>query len=205
LSQACELLKTTYQNPTRQWLLQGTYIKTTLGDITFSPTTSAFSDTHDPEIHDDGTICFFDNGGYASGATGGSTSQFHSRAVEYQIDESKKTATLIWEFPGNATVPDALYTANWYTPFWGSVHRLATGHRSARHSRVPSTASSGSPRTTAGGVGVPFPDRLRRLPGRTHAPRWCAIQHPISSRAAPRNRLPAREPKVGRGRRDHSA
>ena len=51
------LLKTTYQNPTRQWLLQGSYIKTRIGDITFSPSSSAFSDTHDPEIHDDGTIC----------------------------------------------------------------------------------------------------------------------------------------------------
>ena len=122
------LLKTTYQNPARQWLLQGTYIKSTLGDITFSPTTSAFSDTHDPEIHDDGTICFFDNGGYATGAVGGTTTMFHSRAVEYQLDESKKTATLVWEFPGNATVPDAWYTQSWYTPFWGDVDRLANGN-----------------------------------------------------------------------------
>ncbi|HEY4185125.1 MAG TPA: aryl-sulfate sulfotransferase [Polyangia bacterium] len=122
------LLKTTYQNPTRQWLLQGTYTSTKLGDFTFSPTSSAFSDTHDPEIHDDGTICFFDNGGYGNGATGGTTTQFHSRAVEYQVDETKKTATLIWEFPGDATVPDAWYTNKWYTPFWGDVDRLPNGN-----------------------------------------------------------------------------
>lgn len=34
---------------------------------------------------------------------------YHSRAVEYQIDESKKTAALIWEFPGTFTVPDAWF------------------------------------------------------------------------------------------------
>ena len=125
------LLKTTYQNPTRQWLLQasGKYVKTPPGDFTFGPTTSsAFSDTHDPEIHDDGTICFFDNGGYSSGAVGGVTTMFHTRAVEYQVDETAKTATLIWEFPGNATVPDSWYTNSWYTPFWGDVDRLPNGN-----------------------------------------------------------------------------
>ena len=136
------LLKTTYQNPTRQWLLQGTYIKTKIGDFTFSPSNSGFSDTHDPEIHDDGTICFFDNGGYGSGATGGSTTMFHSRAVEYKIDETAKTATLVWEFPGNATVPDAWYTNNWYTPFWGDVDRLPNGnHLVAAGIRNPSVES----------------------------------------------------------------
>jgi hypothetical protein len=136
------LLKTTYQNPTKQWLLQGSYIKTKLGDITFSPSTSAFSDTHDPEIHDDGTICFFDNGGYGSGAVGGSTTMFHSRAVEYKIDETAKTATLVWEFPGNATVPDAWYTSNWYTPFWGDVDRLPNGnHLVAAGIRSPTVES----------------------------------------------------------------
>ncbi len=94
----------------------------------FSPSNSGFSDTHDPEIHDDGTICFFDNGGYASGAVGGTTTMFHSRAVEYQVDETQKTATLIWEFPGNATVPDPWYTSSWYTPFWGDVDRLPNGN-----------------------------------------------------------------------------
>jgi hypothetical protein len=136
------LLKTTYQNPTKQWLMQGTYIKTKIGDITFSPTTAAFSDTHDPEIHDDGTICFFDNGGYGTNATGGSTTMFRSRAVEYQVDEAKKTATLVWEFPGNATVPDAWYTNNWYTPFWGDVDRLPNGnHLVAAGIRSPTVES----------------------------------------------------------------
>jgi hypothetical protein len=127
------LLKTSYQNPTRQWLLQASqkFVSRAAGDFTFSGTSSTtpgFSDTHDPEIHDDGTICFFDNGGYASGAVGGTTTMFHSRAVEYQVDETAKTATLIWEFPGNATVPDSWYTSSWYTPFWGDVDRLPNGN-----------------------------------------------------------------------------
>jgi hypothetical protein len=127
------LLKASYAStPVKQWLLtgkgKGSSVPTQpTSDIAFSPTSSAFSDTHDPEIHDDGTICFFDNGGYSGGA-GGSTTQFHSRAVEYKIDENAKTATLTWEFPGTATAPDAWYSANWYTPFWGDVDRLPNGN-----------------------------------------------------------------------------
>ena len=128
------LLKTTYAStPAKQWLLTGMGKGSGVpaqptSDITFSPTSSAFSDTHDPEIHDDGTICFFDNGGYASGATGGSTTMFHSRAVQYKVDETAKTATLDWEFPAGATGLDAWYTSNWYTPFWGDVDRLPNGN-----------------------------------------------------------------------------
>jgi hypothetical protein len=141
------LLKTTYAStPAKQWLLTGMGKGASVpaqpaSEIAFSPTSSAFSDTHDPEIHDDGTICFFDNGGY-SGGTGGSTTMFHSRAVEYQINETAKTATLVWEFPGNATVPDAWYTANWYTPFWGDVDRLPNGnHLIAAGIRAPPVES----------------------------------------------------------------
>jgi hypothetical protein len=122
------LLKTSYQNPTKQWLLQGSYnAKYALGDYTFSG--SQFSDTHDPEIHDDGTICFYDNGGWnSSSSTGGVTTSYHSRAVEYQVDQTAKTATLIWEFPGKFSVPDAWYTNSWYSPFWGDVDRLPNGN-----------------------------------------------------------------------------
>jgi hypothetical protein len=98
--------------------------------MTFSPSTSQFSDTHDPEIHDDGTILFFDNGGYnAMSIFPGqpTTTTYHSRAVEYKIDENAKTATLVWEFPGSFTV-DSWYKNNWYQPFWGDADRLANGN-----------------------------------------------------------------------------
>ena len=133
------LMKTTYQNPAKQWLLQGTYTKTVSGDFSFSPTAGQFSDTHDPEVHDDGTICFYDNGGYSM--LGGST-QYHSRAVEYQVDETKKTATLVWEFPGSFSVPDTWYTTKWYSPFWGDVDRLPNGnHLITGGIRSPTTES----------------------------------------------------------------
>jgi hypothetical protein len=123
------LLKTTYTSPAKQWLLQAKYGSKGLGDFTYSPTTSEYDDAHDPEIHeDDGTVLFFDNGGYSSGATGGSTAMFHSRAVEYKVDETAKTATLEWEFPGTFTVPDSWYTDKWYTPFWGDADRLPNGN-----------------------------------------------------------------------------
>ena len=122
------LIKTSYKDPSSLiWFLPASYGKAT-GTLTFSPTSSQFSDTHDPEIHDDGTIIFFDNGGYSASMTpGGSTTTYHSRAVEYKIDETKKTATLVWEFPGTFTV-DSWYKNNWYNSYFGDADRLANGN-----------------------------------------------------------------------------
>lgn len=123
------LIKVSYSSKALQWFIPASYGGSGLGDFTFVPADSQFSDTHDPEIHqDDNTILFFDNGGYASGAQGGTTAQFRSRAVEYTIDEAAKTATLTWEFPGSFAVPDSWYQENWYTPFWGDADRLPNGN-----------------------------------------------------------------------------
>ena len=125
------LIKTTYTDPsTLVWHLPASYNGSSVtSSMKFSPATSQFSDVHDPEIHSDGTILFFDNGGYNSmGFFGGPTSiTYHSRAVEYKIDESTKTATLVWEFPGTFTV-DSWYKNSWYQPFWGDADRLANGN-----------------------------------------------------------------------------
>jgi hypothetical protein len=121
------LIKTSYKNPSSLiWYLPASYGKAT-GTLTFSPTTSQYSDTHDPEIHDDGTILFFDNGGYSTSVMPGGTTTYHSRAVEYQIDETKKTATLVWEFPGNFTV-DSWYQNNWYNSYYGDANRQPNGN-----------------------------------------------------------------------------
>ncbi len=122
------LVKTSYKNPSALiWHMAASHGGAT-GTITFSPTSSQYSDTHDPEIHDDGTILFFDNGGYStSGLPGGSTTTYHSRAVEYKVDENAKTATLEWEFPGNFNV-DSWYKNNWYTSYFGDADRLANGN-----------------------------------------------------------------------------
>jgi len=94
--------------------------------FTYDPTASRFSDAHDPEIHSDGTILFFDNGGY-SGSFSGGGANYHSRVLEYQIDEAKKTAKVVWEFPGTFAV-DAWYKNTWYSPYWGDADRLANGN-----------------------------------------------------------------------------
>jgi hypothetical protein len=121
------LIKVKYSNPnTLIWHLPASYGAKGLGNITFSPTSSQYSDTHDPEIHSDGTILFFDNGGYNSSFFP-STTTYHSRAVEYKIDETAKTATLVWEFPGTFAV-DTWYKNSWYQPFWGDADRLANGN-----------------------------------------------------------------------------
>jgi hypothetical protein len=122
------LVKTSYKNPTSlSWYLAASYGKAT-GTLAFSPSTSQYSDTHDPEVHDDGTVLFFDNGGYSASmfpGTGGTT--YHSRAVEYKIDEGGKSATLVWEFPGSFNV-DAWYKNNWYDAYFGDADRLANGN-----------------------------------------------------------------------------
>jgi len=46
--------------------------------------------------------------------------------LEYQIDEAKKTAKVVWEFPGTFAV-DAWYKNTWYSPYWGDADRLGNG------------------------------------------------------------------------------
>ena len=115
------LLKTTYDNPTYQWFMPASCQNLGLGDITYMG--SQYVDSHDPEIHADGTIIFFDNGGWNTRCMKDS---YHSRVVEYQVDEAAKKATLVWEFPGSFTPPDAWY--DWYSPYWGDADRLANGN-----------------------------------------------------------------------------
>jgi hypothetical protein len=112
------------------WRLGGSYDTTSLGpgDFTFDPPASQFSDSHEPEFHADGTLILYDNGGYSqSGGFGGNSPNYHSRVVEYQLDEAQKTATRTWEFPGSFDV-DAWYKTSWYSPYWGDADRLANGN-----------------------------------------------------------------------------
>jgi hypothetical protein len=107
------------------WRLGGTYDDASLGpgDFTYDPPESQFSDAHEPEVHDDGTVLLYDNGGLSLS----STANYHSRVLEYRLDESKKTATRVFEFPGDFDV-DAWYKTSWYTPIWGDADRLANGN-----------------------------------------------------------------------------
>jgi hypothetical protein len=100
----------------------------TTGDITYLPSNDVrTNDTHEPELHDDGTILFYDNQGFAARKQGEKNGSYHSRAVEYQVDQANKQATLAWEFPGTFNV-DSWYTQDWYTPAYGDADRQPNGN-----------------------------------------------------------------------------
>jgi hypothetical protein len=107
------------------WRLGGTFDTTSLGpgDFTFDPPESQFSDVHDPELAPDHTLLVYDNGGYHNLASG----EYHSRVVEYRLDEEARTATRTFEFPGDFEVDD-WYRNDWYTPIWGDADRLPNGN-----------------------------------------------------------------------------
>jgi hypothetical protein len=122
------LVKATYMNPTVKWHLPAKYNGASITNaMKFVPPTSQYTDTHDPEIHDDGTVLVFDNGGFSGTIEDGNPRNYHSRALEYKIDETANTATLVWEFPGTFQV-DSWYTTQFYLPFWGDADRLANGN-----------------------------------------------------------------------------
>ncbi len=99
------------------------------GDITYLPDNSVrFNDSHDPEIHDDGTILYYDNQGWTGHTGGQMNGNFHTQVVEYMLDEAKKQATLTWRFPGTFSGVDNWYKQTWYTQIWGDANRLANGN-----------------------------------------------------------------------------
>lgn len=135
------LIKMTYSTKTMQWHLPASYGAQGMGDMTFIPADSQFSDIHDPEIHDDGTILFFDNGGWSGTIQDGNPLGLQTRAVEYSIDEQAKTATLVWEWPGDFPT-DTWYKEELYVPFWGDADRLANGNVLITAGRRGTTAAT---------------------------------------------------------------
>ena len=101
-----------------RWAPRSTTRKT--GDMTYLPSNAArFNDSHDPEIHDDGTILFYDNQGWTGHTGGQMNGSLHTQVVEYMIDDAGKRATLTWQFPGSfARRP--WYKQTWTTPIWAT-------------------------------------------------------------------------------------
>jgi hypothetical protein len=100
------------------WVLGGE----TGGDFTFNPSSASFADQHDPEIHDDGTVLLYSNGGVDLIRPAGAASS----VLEVKLDEGTMQATPTFAFPGNFDV-DSWYKQDWYTPYWGDADRLANG------------------------------------------------------------------------------
>jgi hypothetical protein len=123
------VIKIKYSTKDVVWGLGATYDHTKLlDDFTFVPPAGQFSDAHHPKF-DGNRILLYDNGGFIqSGGFGGSDiSTFRSRVLEYEIDEATKTASVVWEFPGDFTV-DAWFTDEWYSPYWGDADWLENGN-----------------------------------------------------------------------------
>lgn len=118
------LFKTTYNNPELLWHMPAIYYSSLEGDVVFVPPESQFMDIHDPEVHSDGTILFFDNDGWDFAQGEG---EYHSRILEFAINEQTKEAELVWEFPGDFDV-DTWFTDEFYCPFWGDANRLENGN-----------------------------------------------------------------------------
>jgi hypothetical protein len=85
---------------------------------------NGFSAQHCARIIDNGNLLLFDNG--TSHAT------VVSRAVEYKLDESAHTATMVWQFHH---APDI------YTQFTGSVQRLQNGNTFIGWTWIPLVAT----------------------------------------------------------------
>jgi hypothetical protein len=80
--------------------------------FTFDASDRGYSHQHDIRRLPNGHLTLFDNGNYMIPE--------RSRAVEYEVDESGKTAHLVWEYR---------HTPDNYGPFMGNVQQLPDGGR----------------------------------------------------------------------------
>ena len=106
-----EVTKISRQTGDIIWRLGGKQNEFTFIDEHSENAPHYFAEPHDIRRIDNGNITLFDNGDFHTPP--------YSRAVEYELDENSKTATLVWEYQKD---PDV------YAFAMGSVQRLANGN-----------------------------------------------------------------------------
>ena len=147
------------------------------GDMTYLPDNSVrFNDAHDPEVHSDGTVLFYDNEGWTGHTGGQMNGSFHTQVVEYMLDEAKKQATLSWGSPAPS-------------PSTTGTSRPGTRRSGATPTASP-TATCWSPPASRAAPSTPASSRSP-APARWSG-RWRAHEH----------RLLPRQPDLARARRD---
>ncbi|MEJ2614082.1 MAG: aryl-sulfate sulfotransferase [Ignavibacteriaceae bacterium] len=87
------------------WRMGGIYCRN--NEFAFINDSTGFSHQHDVKRLSNGNLTIFDNGNLHDPQ--------YSRAVEYEVDEVNKTATLVWEYRNNPST---------YSRAMGSVQRL---------------------------------------------------------------------------------
>lgn len=105
------IIKIDRQTGKIDWILGGKQNQFTFINEHASNAPTYFSFQHDARILPDGDLTLFDNGNQHNPP--------YSRAVEYKLNQQKKTATLVWEYRPN---PDIFNFA------MGSVQRLPNGN-----------------------------------------------------------------------------
>ncbi|MDQ7024108.1 MAG: aryl-sulfate sulfotransferase [Anaerolineae bacterium] len=104
------------------WVMGG--VQSPLNEFTFiNDPMNGFSGQHNPTILPNGNLLLFDNGTLHEAQ--------QSRAVEYELDQENRTATLVWS-----------YTDGRYSATMGSAQRLSNGNTLIGWGSAPPTGSS---------------------------------------------------------------
>ncbi len=113
-----EIVKINRQTGAVMWILGGKSNQFTY--IGENPTNAPYYTVGQHDIHRlaNGNVLFFDNGNDSGGGVT-PNDRTYSRAVEYQLDETHMTATLVWEFR---------HTPDISAPCTGSVKRFSNGN-----------------------------------------------------------------------------
>ena len=156
------VIKIDRQTGNIDWFLGGKENQFTFVNENESNAPNYFSFQHDVRWQPNGDITLFDNGNQHV--------PNYSRAVEYQLDQQNKIATLVWQYR---------HTPDIYAPAMGSVQKLANGNtligwgEASDFSAVPMFTEVNSDNSTALEFSLPvgeFSYRVYKLPWISQTP-----------------------------------